>query len=257
VIRSPSNRHIKWVRALQSKRKERHEQHLFVAEGIRWVDEIVAAGLPARAVFHSEHLNIQRRALINQLASAGADVFEVSDSAMAAMSDTESAQDLLVVAPFPSPPPPTRPTSVVVADRLSDPGNLGTLLRTALAASVDLMLLTDGTVDPYNPKVVRAAMGSLLHLPIEFIDPQRLPDRLAGLERWLAEAEQGIPYTAVDWRQPFALLIGSEAHGASQAVRQAASGLVHIPISDPSNSLNAAVAAAVILFETRRQRGKP
>ncbi|MGA9533660.1 MAG: RNA methyltransferase [Anaerolineales bacterium] len=255
MITSSANPRVKWVRGLQDKRKERHDEQLFVAEGIRWADEIVAAGAKASAIFHTEHMNNARRALVNQLASAGAEVIPVSDSVMAAMSDTESAQDLLIVAPFPQPAIPAQPTAIVVADQLSDPGNLGGLLRTCLAADVDLVLLTHGSVDPFNPKVVRAAMGALLHLPIQLADPADLPDRLAGLICWLAEADQGIPYTEVNWQQPFALLIGSEAHGASPAVRALADDLTHVPISASSDSLNAAVAAAVILFETRRQRG--
>jgi TrmH family RNA methyltransferase len=255
VITSSANPRVRWVRGLQDKRKERHGERLFVAEGIRWADEIVAAGAPARAVFHTKHMDNRRRALVNQLASAGAEVIPVSDPVMGAISAAESAQELLVVAPFPQPAAPAQATAVVVADQLSDPGNLGSLLRTCLAADVDQVLLTHGSVDPFNPKVVRAAMGALLHLPIELVDPADLPDRLAGLDCWLAEADQGIAYTQVDWRRPFALAIGSEAHGASPKVRALANNLTHIPISGPSDSLNAAVAASVILFETRRQRG--
>lgn len=255
MITSTANARVKWVQGLQAKRKDRYAERRFVAEGIRWADEIVSAGAEANTVFHTEHMDNRRRALVNQLASAGAEVIPVSDSVMAAMSDTESAQDLLIVAPFPRPAIPAQPSAVVVADQLSDPGNLGSLLRTCLAAEVDLVLLTQGSVDPFNPKVVRAAMGALLHLPIDLVDPADLPDRLAGLDPWLAEADGGIGYTQVDWKRPFALIIGSEAHGASPAVRALAGNSTHIPISGPSDSLNAAVAAAVILFETRRQRG--
>jgi TrmH family RNA methyltransferase len=144
-----------------------------------------------------------------------------------------------------------------VADGLADPGNLGTLLRTALAAGAEAAFLTGQTVDPYNPKVVRGAMGAHFHLPIRGLAPGEVPVALEGLQIWIAEAGQGLSYSEVDWRPPSALVVGSEAEGPGEAIRNLDARHTHIPISPAAESLNAAVAAAVILFEIARQRGSP
>jgi TrmH family RNA methyltransferase len=142
----------------------------------------------------------------------------------------------------------------VVADGIADPGNLGTLLRTAWAAGVEAVFLTPGTVDAYNPKTVRSAMGAHFHLPLVSDTNEGILERLAGLELWLAEPRGGLPYDDLDARHPMALVIGQEAHGASAFWRSRAAGAVSIPMVSSVESLNAAIAAAVILFEVRRQR---
>jgi len=144
----------------------------------------------------------------------------------------------------------------LIADRISDPGNLGTILRTALAAEVDAVFLNPGTVDPFNPKVVRGAMGAHFHLPIVQMETSEIGKFLCGTDMWVAEAGLGIPYYQVDWNKPSAIVIGSEAHGPSDELRSIATGSIHIPISALAESLNASVAAAVILFEIARMRGE-
>jgi TrmH family RNA methyltransferase len=175
---------------------------------------------------------------------------------MAACSDTEAPQGLLAIVSMPDLPLPLPLDLALVADGLADPGNLGTIMRTALAAGVQAVFLTGNTVDPFNPKVVRAAMGAHFHLPIRLVDPEQAAPSLAGIKAWVAEAaEGGLPYTSVDWRAPSALIIGSEATGPSLAIRSLAAGAIHIPMAPAAESLNAAIASAIILFEIARQRG--
>ncbi|MBC7225129.1 MAG: RNA methyltransferase, partial [Anaerolineae bacterium] len=116
--------------------------------------------------------------------------------------------------------------------------------------------LPPGTVDPTNPKVVRAAMGAHFRLPLR---PRAawdaIAERLSGRPTWLAAPQGGTPYDQVDWKAPSALIIGGEAEGASPEAEALATGRVHIPMAQGVESLNAAVAAAVLLFEARRQRG--
>jgi TrmH family RNA methyltransferase len=255
MITSITNRRVKWVRSLQTKRRARHDEKAFVIEGLRLAREAAAAQLPVRLVLHTNCLDERGRLLLNDLAFLGAKIIFVSDAVMAACSNTESPPGLLAVVPFPTLPPPERLTLALVADRLTNPGNLGTMLRTSLAAGVEKVFLTEGTVDPYNPKVVRGAMGAHFHLPMESLNSTSLPERLAGLTVWLAEAGEGQPYHEVDWHQPVALVIGGEAKGARSSLRSLASGRVCVPMAGKSESLNAAIAAAVILFEILRQRG--
>jgi len=178
----------------------------------------------------------------------------VSESVMVACSDTEAPQGLLAVVPFPGLSRPERPTLSLILDRVRDPGNLGTILRTALAADVEQVLLAPGTVDFSNPKVVRAAMGAHLHLPVAALNWKEISERVAGCEVWLAAPDGDASYTAVDWTRPIALIIGSEAFGAGKQAQALAQGRVYIPMTPGVESLNTSVATAVILFKIVEQR---
>lgn len=263
MITSLTNPKIKLVRALQAQRRARAQEQLFVVEGVRLAEEAARAQIAPQLVLHTDHLDARGRAALNQLARLGAPVEIVSPQVMAAISDTQTPPGLLAVLPLPSareailPPAKQSFSFALVLDRLSDPGNLGTLLRTAAAAGVQAVFLAPGTVDAYNPKVVRAAMGAHFHLPIAEASWDELRGRLSDLEVWLAEARQGQAYDRVDWRRPCALVIGSEAEGPSEAARQFTPHRVHIPIPGPAESLNAAIAAGVLLFEIARQRRTP
>ncbi|OGO14865.1 MAG: hypothetical protein A2Y93_10470 [Chloroflexi bacterium RBG_13_68_17] len=256
MITSTANPRVKWVRSLQAKRRAREDEGLFIVEGLRLAREVVAAGRPVKLVLHTDDLDARGRGVVNNLCRLGAEAEAVSAQVMAACSSTESPPGLLVVLPLPALPLPERLTLALVADGIADPGNLGTLLRTAAAAGVEAMFLTQGTVDVYNPKVVRGAMGAHLRLPVLALDPTALADRLAGLQVWIAEAGQGLAYDGVDWAPPSALVIGGEARGPQAGTRGLGGQSVHIPMPGGSESLNAAVAAAVILFEIARQRGR-
>jgi TrmH family RNA methyltransferase len=257
MISSPSNPRAKWVRALQSRRKARDEEAVFVVEGSRWAQEVVAAGAKVKLAMHTDHLDDRGRGLVNRLARQGAEVVSVSDEVMAACSDTEAPQGLLLVLERPQLPIPTNPTLTLVADRMADPGNLGTMMRTALAAGVELMVLTPGTVDAFNPKVVRSSTGAHLRLPLRGAPVESLQEVIGPARVWIAEAAAGTPYDQVNWREPVALVIGGEAHGVSLETARQSHDVTHIPMQGSAESLNAAVAAAVILFEIRRQRGSP
>jgi TrmH family RNA methyltransferase len=143
---------------------------------------------------------------------------------------------------------------LLIADRVQDPGNLGTMIRTADAAGATAVALTPGTVDPYNPKTARATMGSLFHLPVVEWPGTRLVAALrARAIRLLGTDAAGtMDYRAVDYRRPLAVVVGHEAEGLGAEWRQAADALVRIPIHGGAESLNAAVAAALVLYEAVR-----
>lgn len=174
---------------------------------------------------------------------------------MALMSDTETPQGILAVLPIPDLPDDAASGLTLLPDRIRDPGNLGTMLRTAWAAGVRRVLIPPGCVDPTNPKVVRAGMGAHFHLPLRRPSWDEIEAMTAGDRVWLAEAGMGTPYDEVDWRGAVTLIIGGEARGAgARAHRLAAGRHVYIPMAPGVESLNAAMATAVLLFEARRQR---
>ncbi len=259
MITSSSNDSVKYVRKLQNQKGVRHDDRRFVLEGVRLVEEVVRAGLVPTLVFYTEALAGEGRgkALLVTLRGLGAPCTMVSESVMDDCSDTVTPQGILAVLPFPDLAPPQPATFVLIVDHLRDPGNLGTLLRTALAAGVEQVLLAPGTVDVSNPKVVRSAMGAHLWLPIMDADWDTIAETVADCDIWLAAAGGARRYTDVDWTRPAALIVGSEAHGAGDRAHSLAHGRVSIPIQSTVESLNAAVAAAVILFEAVRQRGRP
>jgi TrmH family RNA methyltransferase len=254
MITSRANPRIKWVRALHNQRRLRQQEGLFVIEGLRWVREALEAKAQVQLVLYTDHLDERGRGLLNMLARRGCEILAVSDQVMAACSSTRAAQGLLAVLPIPRLPLPDTLDLALIADQVADPGNMGAMLRTAAAAGVHAVFVTEGSVEVTNPKVVRAAMGAHLRLPIHTLGYSELSESLRGLPIWLAEPGAGRPYTQIDWRSPAALALGSEARGPSPELRRMAAGLTHIPMPGNAESLNAAIAAAILLFEILRQR---
>ena len=253
MITSLSNDKVKLIRAL-SDRKQRVRAGRFVIEGARLIDDALAAGVKPDWVLCAEQLTPRARATLAQLKAQGVELIPVSDSVLQSCSETETPQGILAVAPFPQLKLPDQPTLILIADALRDPGNLGTLLRSAAAAGIDGVLLSPETVDAYSPKVVRGAMGAHFRLPIVQADWALIAQRTRDLKIYLASAEGELIYSEVDWTLPSALIVGGEANGASEAASRLASARVSIPLANEVESLNAAVAASVILFEAKRQR---
>lgn len=256
MITSPKNDRVRTVRALQSRRRVRQRERRFVLEGIRLVEDAVGAGVPPTFVFYTTPAEADERGkrLLASLREMNVPCYAVSEGVMAACCDTETPQGILAVLPIPDLARPERPTFTLILDRVRDPGNLGTTLRTALAAGVEQVLLTPGTVDASNPKVVRAAMGANLRLPMAMLAWEAITEAVAGGDVWLAEASGETRYTAVDWTRAVALIVGGEATGAGERAQALAQGRVSIPMVAEVESLNTAMATAVMLFEVVRQR---
>jgi len=262
VITSPKNDKVRYVRALQSRRRVRQREQRFVFEGVRLVEEVVRAGVFPTFVFYTEVAtspesgagNKRSGKLLASLRDMSVPCYAVSESVMAACSDTEAPQGILAVLPVPDLSRPAHPTFSLILDQVRDPGNLGTALRTALAAGVEQVLLSPGTVDASNPKVVRAAMGAHLRLPVAVLEWDAIAEAVTSCDVWLAAAGGETPYTAVDWTRPVVLIVGGEASGTGEQAQALAQGQVSIPIDAKVESLNMAVATAVILFEVVRQR---
>lgn len=261
MISSVQNPKVKYVRRLQAEKRFRRREATFVIEGTRWLTELVDLAHPLQAVFYTnEWLNNANHAEILQQVPAPAQV--VSDEIMTTMSDTETPAGILAVCQITPLPLPQQPNLLLILDSVTTPGNLGTMLRSAAAAGVDGVLLTPGCVDAYNPKVLRGSMGAHLRLPVHELSWEEIEEITKGMAVWLTAVSQAINYTTVNWTQPSAIIIGNEARGVGKDAESVVnactepgrSGRLTIPMHNDTESLNAATAAAVILFEAARQR---
>ena len=222
------------------------------------VREALRAGaVPTLAFFTPDLSDSQRgRELLAMIEDLPGERFFVTDRVMRALSDTVSPQGILAVVPFSELPLPENPWLVLVVDRVRDPGNLGTILRSAEAAGASQVILTPATVDVYSPKAVRGAMGAHFYLPMATgVGWSEMAEALGDRQILLAEAKGDKVYYEVDWTNPSALIVGSEAEGGSQEAERLATERIVIPMQGKAESLNVAVAASVILFEAARQRG--
>ena len=246
------------------RRRGRERRGLALAEGIRLVEEAVAAGVPVRGAAFSPALEGTPRgkALKAALAAAGVPLVEVSIGELDALADTEQPQGVVAVI---EPPTwslgdlPTGPGSVIlVLDAVQDPGNVGTMLRTALGLGAAGLVALSGTAELANPKVVRGSMGALFRLRAVEASPGEFLEwaRGAGVRLWVASAK-GLPLrrSALDAparRPPVALVLGNEGAGTSPAIEAAAEHRIAIPLAPGVESLNVAVAAGILLYEVLR-----
>ena len=255
MITSPHNSRLQLARTLLGRPKERQEAGAFVAEGVRLVEEALAVRWPFRFVLYSAELGERGRALMAGLKAQGVEIEEVEPRLLQGVSATETSQGILAVLALAPLSIPDHLDFVLIPDQVRDPGNLGTLLRTAVAAGVQAVLLPPETVDAFSPKVVRAGMGAHFRLPIHPLPWNKIRARTRGLKVYLAEIDSAVACWQADFRAPLALIVGGEAEGAGETARRLADKAVNIPMPGNAESLNAAVAGAILLFEVVRQRG--
>ena len=254
---------------------ERH--HVFI-EGVRLIEDALRANAHFETVAFTPALEANDRgiALLDALQSVPCRGAQVSKQVMEAIADTESPQGVAAIV--------SRPyfeledlfarnlNMIVVADQLQDPGNLGTIIRTAEAAGADGLITTRYTVDPFNHKALRASMGSALRLPIitdarrsdiaklcrerkiKLVASRPTPDRPQVAIEDATRSESIRKYTDADLTVPVALILGKEASGISKGAAAEADEFVYIPMADGIESLNVSAAAAILLYEAARQR---
>lgn len=258
MITSNKNQHVQHIRELLAKRSVREEHDSFIVEGVRLCEEALASGIPPRLVFYSETCSARGLELVQQANMAGSRVLQVKHDILEALSDTQTTQGLLMVMPTHPLRLPEALDFVLVIDQVRDPGNLGTILRTAVAAGAQAVFCTPGSVDAWSPKVVRSAMGAHFYVPIELMPWKDIASlckkQTKPLKTFLAESAEGVSLWKADLKNPFALVIGGEADGASAEVKAGVDAFINIPMPGGFESLNAAVAASIILFEAVRQR---
>jgi TrmH family RNA methyltransferase len=259
MITSIHNSKVQEVRKLQAQAKKRRVEQAFVVEGVRLAEEALAAGWEAKLVLYTDQLDARGVTLVEQFNIRRVPAEQVTPAVMKALSETETPQGLLVVLNLNPIPMPSPLHFLLILDGLRDPGNLGTILRAATAAGVQGVLLAPGCADAWSPKVLRAGMGAHFRMPIQTLRWEDIRQLVKGssvpMKVYLADSAAGLPYTNADFLSPLALIVGGEASGAGSQSAFLADAKVHIPMPGGSESLNAAIATGIILFEVLRQRG--
>jgi TrmH family RNA methyltransferase len=251
---------VRRLRRLVQKRSARWRDRVFVAEGL----ELVRSALEAAARVESLYLGAGAAAdpfvaaIATAAQRAGARVFELAPGVLERVADTVTPQPVLAVLPMVDVAlDEVAPSDlVVVCVGLRDPGNAGTVMRSADAAGAGAVVWCGDSVDPYNPKTVRSSAGSLFHLPLVASPGTEALEVLGalGYRRLAAAVGVGVDYATVDWRRPTAIVLGNEASGLDPDLVASLDGAVAIPMEGRAESLNVGVAGAVLCFESLRQR---
>jgi len=254
----------KLVKRLRNPRFRPREGY-FIVEGVRWAREILMGDLTPEVRFALVSPRLAGfqagRDLVNLLTASGLPLQEVSDQELEALSDTEHPQGVLLVVREPHDPLGVLMAhavpKVLILDGVQDPGNTGTLIRAARAFGLSGVFTLEGTVDPFNCKVVRASAGALAHIPV-----LRLP--WADVSQWLEEKRvpllvadaRGEDVRAVDLQPPWALVVGNEGAGPRIELMERAARVLAIPMDPGVDSLNAGLAGAILLFALSPSSGE-
>lgn len=246
MITSKNNQQLNNVKKLLESSKERREQQLFVAEGLRFVKE--APLELVEQLFVSESMEKAHKIDLSKYKS-----FEVvSDEIFKKLSGTVTPQGVLALVKMPEQEIDINSdkSTLLILDDIQDPGNLGTILRTAEAAGVSGIIMSPDCVDIFNPKVTRSTMGSIFRVPFKKCELVPEIERLkkSGFTVYGAALESSSFYNEIEYPSKRAVIIGNEGRGISDAVLNAVSERIKIPMEGKVESLNAAVSAAVIVF---------
>ena len=258
MITSTSNAQIKELAKLQKKSRLRDEKGIFLVEGPRMTEEIPAERI--EKVYASESFAKKNKEFLEKLQ---APVELLTDTVFAYVSDTKTPQGILAIVKRLNytmndlmQVKNQKAPHLVVLDNLQDPGNLGTIFRTAEAAGVTGILLSKDCVDVYNPKVIRSTMGAIFRVP--FVIADSLPEVIFQLKQngvsVYAGHLKGDVFYKQDYRDGSAFLIGNEGNGLTEEAAEAADCLIRIPMCGKVESLNAAMAAGILMYEAARQR---
>lgn len=257
MITSSANGKVKQVMNLIKKAKARNESGLFVAEGLRIFKEIPREQIDSIFVSESFLKEEERKHLIGGLK------YEVlTDEVFQVMSDTKTPQGILALVKQHAYTPEdiTRvpgPAFLMILENIQDPGNLGTIIRAGEGAGITGVLMNSTTADIYNPKVIRSTMGSVFRVPFAYTDDLTdsiLQLKKKGIKLYAAHLNGRNNYEKEDYTVDTGFLIGNEANGLTEDTARLADAYIKIPMMGSVESLNAAVAASVLMFETARQR---
>ncbi len=243
--------------------REGQEKHLMLIEGVRLVEEAIKAELHFEVVAYTDRLHTSTRGqeLYQELLKLSCRGALVTESIMSTMSDVVSPQGVAAIVHLPyaslDDAIVKQPALVIIAHQLQDPGNIGTIIRTAEAVGADSIITTTGTVNPFSLKALRSSMGSSFRLPIILsLKSQQVIEfcQQNKLQIVAASVKATKQYTELDWTLPTALIIGSEADGLDPFMSKVAQENICIPMAKDVESLNVSAATSVLLYEAARQR---
>ncbi len=259
MITSPHNPKIQNIRELLAQKRARENEQAFAVEGVRLLEEAIRALWFPKLVVFSSNLSERGQVLIRELQEKRIDCEEIPETLMQSLSATDHSQGVLGIVNFKEISLSKSLDFILILDNLRDPGNLGTILRSAVSNGVQAVFLTPGTTDVYAPKVVRAGMGAHFRVPIRMMDwtaiEQLCHQAVKPSVKILAsDAERGEPAWKTNMRNPVAIIIGGEAEGISKEGSKVCDGYVTIPMPGKMESLNASMAASILMYETVRQR---
>lgn len=264
VITSRDNNRVRHARKV---RDGKIPDEIFV-EGVRLCEQAANANLKITDILHTEQVETDRRAagVLSELGRSFTDAAVVSENVFASLSDTKTPQGILVLAKRPSSDENDFKRSledvplIVILNRLNNPSNAGAILRTAEGAGASGVIATAGTADLFSPKALRGAMGSTFRLPIwtgRSLQTVLVWCRHRGIQIICCDAHAKRAYADFDWTPPCALVVGPEAEGLTAYEMALSDAALRIPMREPVESLNVAVATAVVLYEAARQRKTP
>jgi TrmH family RNA methyltransferase len=263
LLTSRDNPLLKKIR-LVLEQARRAPADLVVAEGVRVLEEITAAGLTLDAVLVGEGFGgmAREKALLDSWAASGVKTYRAADRVIQSLSAVVAPQGALALVRMPERKLQNIELSgsplVVCACVIQDPGNLGSLIRTSVAAGATFLCTTPGTVSARNPKTIRSSAGALFRLPVvEHVAPDELLEycRVRGIHLYRSSPSEGTRFTLIDFKRPVGILFGNEAQGLSER-QWSALPVFRIPMAPGIESLNVAAAGAVVLFEAHRQRSE-
>lgn len=264
MITSTANQKIKRLVNLQKKRKLRDTEGVFLVEGIRMFREVPAVDL--QEVYVSESFYNKEKELVDKICKESKVRAEIlTDTVFAHASDTQTPQGILCVVKQRGKAgdlkklweDKSKTPFLMILDNLQDPGNMGTILRTAEAAGVTGIVMSKDCVDIYNSKVIRSTMGSVFRMPflyVEDLEAAVKEMKAAGIKTYAAHLAGKLSYDEPDYKEPCAFMIGNEGNGLRDEIAELADTYIIIPMAGQVESLNAAIAATVLMFETSRQR---
>lgn len=252
---------LKQLRLLKQKRG-RSSQGKFLIEGVHLCWEALRSGASLELLLYTQDAFAvsEIKEVISEAQKRGVSNLRVTTAVLKSLADTVTPQGVLAVAHRPVTSIPLgRAKVLLLLDKVRDPGNVGTIIRTADATGADGVILARETADPYSPKVLRSTMGSIFHLPIQVdAEPHSLVADLKkrGFRIFIAEPRAKRSYTQIKYSRRFLLAVGNEARGVRKSLRPLADELIRVPIRGRAESLNVSMATGIILYEALRQRDR-
>lgn len=252
MIRSKTNEKIKYAKKLMTSAKERRQSKLFLVEGLRLVNEVPSDMI--ERLYISGGIEAQDLSADVKKAIEDGRAENVSEEVMKYITDTVNPQGIVALVKMADAKAELslykKQCRILILDEVKDPGNMGTIIRTAEAAGVDIIFISEGCVDIYNPKVVRSTMGSLFRLPVIKADIARIIDELKqeGIKVYGAALKNAVDFRKEEYPTRMALIIGNEANGIREENLEKTDLNIMIPMAGKVESLNAAVSCAILLF---------